>query len=123
MIHLKRFNESKEDYYKEVGDEWADFVGINISDKIFTKIESLLDEDKYTLKLSDCVNNDGSDFYGIDILDERNNIFVEIFQADDDWFWVAVLGRHDYAVLGRHDYYKCDQDTGLIMLLKDKGII
>ena len=114
MIHLKRFNESKEDYYKEVGDEWYDFVGINISDKIFAKIESLLDEDKYTLKLSDCANDDGSEFYGIDILDERNNIFVEIFQADDDWFWVSILGSH---------YYKCDQDTGLIMLLKDKGII
>jgi hypothetical protein len=119
-MRLKRFNESKENYYKEVGDEWYDFLGIDITNKIFSKIKSLIDEEVYTLKVVDSMNDDRSEFHSMEIFRISTNV-VDIYQADDDWFWVSC--EREGRRLGGRDYYKCDQDTGLIMLLKDKGII
>jgi hypothetical protein len=129
MKHIKNFNESnKEEYYQEVGrEEWDDFIsvwGFNniIPDSIIKKIDSLIDKSIYNIditfppisivikyrKTPDILLRDGRRII--------SKYSCSIYTSDDEWYWVSIPDIEP-------NRYKCDQDTGLIMLLKDKGII
>ena len=130
MKHIRLFNESnKEDYYTIVSEEeWEDFEPINLEEKIFKKIDSLIDKKTYHIRFepfSAYTYTGGEKPNPWDLLQliyrksanmspRDGKYSCSIFTSGDDWYWVNIKGE---------SLYKCDQDTGLIMLLKDKGII
>jgi uncharacterized UBP type Zn finger protein len=119
MKHIKNFNESnKEEYYQEVGmEEWDSFQPLDMSEKFYKRIDSLVDKSIYSTRLG----------YGAILIIGSLNMSPKngkysccIFTSGDEWYWVCINSEK---ALYLDSYYKCDQDTGLIMLLKDKGII
>lgn len=123
MKHIRLFNESnKEDYYTIVSEEeWEDFEAIEIPDNIFKKIDSLIDKKTYHIRFEPYQYSGNAGLVARLIYRKSANMSprdgkysCSIYTSGDDWYWVNIKGE---------SLYKCDQDNGLIMLLKDKGII
>jgi len=124
MKHIKNFNESnKEEYYQEVGrEEWDSFQPLDMSEKFYKRIDSLVDKSIYSTRLG-YGDWDKSSILIIgspNMLPKNGKYSCCIFTSGDEWYWVCINSENG---LYQDSYYKCDQDTGLIMLLKDKGII
>ena len=118
MKHIRLFNESnKEDYYTIVSEEeWEDFDPIEIPDNIFKKIDSLIDKNTYHIRFEPNPWDLLQLIYrkSANMSPRDGKYSCSIYTSGDDWYWVNIKGE---------SLYKCDQDNGLIMLLKDKGII
>jgi hypothetical protein len=130
MKHIKNFNESnKEEYYQELGmEEWDTFQPLDISEKFYKRIDSLVDKSIYSTRLG-YGDGDKSSILIIGspntharrrMLPTNGKYSCCIFTSDDEWYWVCINSEK---ALYQDSYYKCDQWEGLLMLLKDKKII
>ena len=124
MKHIKNFNESKkEEYYQEVGrEEWDSFQPLDMSEKFYKRIDSLVDKSIYSTRLGYGEwDKSAIHIIGSPNMSPKNGKYsCSIYTSGDEWYWVSISSEK---ALFKDSYYKCDQDTGLIMLLKDKGII
>ena len=119
MKHLKKFNESSNEYYQTSEyNEWIDVIyskSVEFEQKYVDEIQKRLKTEYYRI-------NQHSNFIEI-VYDRWSN--YEIGQAQDEWFYVRkevqdiMSGPYNESYV----YYKCDQFEGLLKFLKDYGLI
>ena len=113
MKHLKKFNESKSDYYTVTNGIADKVIDFNISN--FNIIKSRL---RSHIKCELMKHKDIFDY----VLIQGSAARFEIFEGDDEWFYVSMrsldmMGNPHHVL-----YFTCDQLDGLFKLLEDKDI-
>ena len=118
MKHLKKFNESSNEYYQSVDyNDWVDAI----FSKSVTFEQKYVDDIKNRLKTGYRINQSGN---FIEIVYDRWSNY-EIGQAQDEWFFLRkevqdiMSGPYNESYV----YYKCDQLEGLLKFLKDYNVI
>lgn len=127
MKYMKLFNESKEEYYKQI-----DTIGfleavqnpLDISDSTINKIEKIFENFDWKFKI-----NTGSKPHtllsvSIDIeyekIELQGNCLFRIIETDDYWFYVSM--KWEFYHNSDITYYKCDGLDGLQKLIYAKNI-
>ena len=64
--------------------------------------------------------NDNNHYRNIKFLQVKSSInTANIYQLNDEWFWVFIYDINDMNIIGSGRSWKCDQLEGLVTLLKD----
>jgi hypothetical protein len=127
MNHLRKFNEHiKSDYYEEI--PLYDFKNKISPYGEISEIIEFNDKDYNIIKsrLNDNIDINHLPYEGREVKGGEVNIVkikgdgistIYLYENMDEWFFIREKG------FTGSKYYQCDQFEGLLMLLKDKGII